>query len=515
MASWTDGYVTDIQYTSGFYRELSPVYLAYVCDLIGVRCPDFSQPYAYCELGCGQGFGTNILAAANPRGDFYAYDFNPAQIANAQSLVKAAGLKNMHFFERSFQELAEEPRETQPTFDVIVFHGIISWIMPEHFQHIITFVERRLKPGGLVYVSYNSLPGWTAMAPLQRLLCEHAKLNPCRSDQQLKEAVTFANELQEAGAYYFNANPTVKQRMEGLAKHNINYLAHEYLNQAWVLFYFSDIARELDRAKLTFAGSAYIFDNFEILSIPEKVRPILEKTRDPLFAQTIRDYANNQQFRRDMFIRGLNRLVPSEQRTRNIHTLFQLLQQPAAYPIKFTAPLGEVTAKTEVYEPIIRALETKAMTLGELLSLPSLKDISFAEVSQSLALLVGGGYAHPITDRQGRDFTRAQALNLAVAQRVLLGANDYTFLSAPAVGTGVPANFLDMCILLTTHGKSGKLRQDDVAEGIWKLMEQYGRHIVQEGKVLNIKEEALPVISAQVEEFFEKRLSMWKLLGIL
>ena len=46
MPSWTDGYVTDIPYTSGFYRELSPVYLSYLCDIIGVRAPDLSKPYS-------------------------------------------------------------------------------------------------------------------------------------------------------------------------------------------------------------------------------------------------------------------------------------------------------------------------------------------------------------------------------------------------------------------------------------------------------------------------------------
>lgn len=36
MPSWTDGCVTDIQYTSGFYREMAPAYLAFACTVMGL-----------------------------------------------------------------------------------------------------------------------------------------------------------------------------------------------------------------------------------------------------------------------------------------------------------------------------------------------------------------------------------------------------------------------------------------------------------------------------------------------
>src|SRR5690606_9249955 len=123
---------------------------------------------AYCELGCGQGFSTNLLSAANPDIDFYATDFNPAQIAGAQALCEAAGTKNVRFFDDSFAEL--EARPDLPKFDVIALHGIYSWIAKEHRDTIVRFIDKRLKPGGLVYISYNCLPGWSGPAPLRQLL---------------------------------------------------------------------------------------------------------------------------------------------------------------------------------------------------------------------------------------------------------------------------------------------------------------------------------------------------------
>lgn len=514
MPSWTDGYVTDIQYTSGFYRELSPVYLSYLCDIIGVRAPDVSKPYTYCELGCGQGFGSNLLAAANPLGSFYAYDFNPAQITNAQALAAAGGLKNIQFFERSFQELAEEPAHTQPIFDFIVFHGIISWIMPEHFQHIITFIQRRLKPGGLVYTSYNSLPGWTATAPLQRLLREHAKRRPGRSDEQLQEALGFVATLKEAGAAYFSANAAVHARLEKFSSLNKNYLAHEYLNEAWVLFYFADVARELERAKLTFAGSAHLFDNFNHLSVPEKVRPLMAQARDPIFAETIRDFAINQQFRRDLFVRGHNALNASEQTSRLRATSFQQLTQVTPGPLEFTVPLGKVTARPENYDPLVAALASRSITLGEALALPAFAGQTFAEVSQALAMLVGGGQAHPVQDKGRRDFAPAQALNQVVARKLLLGS-DYGFLSAPAVGTAVPAAFMDMCLVLALGGRTGKPKAPELVDALWRILEQYGRRLIKDGQTLHSREESLPEIESHVASFLEGKYALWKALGVV
>lgn len=514
MPSWTDGYVTDIQYASGFYRELSPTYLAYLCDLIGVRAPDIAKPFTYCELGCGQGLGSNLLAATHPNGAFYAYDFNPAQIANAQMLATAGGLTNIRFLERSFQELAEEPPHVEPLFDFIVFHGIISWIMPEHFQHIVTFLQRRLRPGGLVYASYNCLPGWTAMTPLQRLLREYAKQHPGRSDYQLREGLAFTNTLQQAGAAYFSANPGVPTRLEKLSGLNQNYLAHEYLNEAWVLFYFADVARELERAKLSFVGSAFLFDNFDHLCVPEKVRPLVKQARDPIFAQTIRDFAINRQFRRDLFVRGTNRIGMPEQTARLRQTTFQLLQDVVQSPLRFKVPLGEVTANPAQYDPVVKALRAKPASLGDVLTLPELAGRPFGEVSQTLAILVGDGLAHPVADRKLRSVSQAQALNRAVARRALLG-DDYAFLGAPAAGTAIPATFMDMCILLALSEKSGTPKQADIIDDVWRLLGQYGRRLIKKGVTLETRQDSAAELELQVSEFFTTKYPYWKTLGIL
>lgn len=65
--NWSSGYITDLQYTHGFYKELSPTHLRFAALSSGFRThTDIADGMAYCELGCGQGVTANILAAANP-----------------------------------------------------------------------------------------------------------------------------------------------------------------------------------------------------------------------------------------------------------------------------------------------------------------------------------------------------------------------------------------------------------------------------------------------------------------
>ncbi|RYZ90024.1 MAG: methyltransferase, partial [Moraxellaceae bacterium] len=83
---WTAGYVSDVEYTAGFYTEQAPGLLNFACILNGVEPVDTSKSFNYCELGFGRGLTVNVLAAANPQGRFYAADFNPAHVAGARQL---------------------------------------------------------------------------------------------------------------------------------------------------------------------------------------------------------------------------------------------------------------------------------------------------------------------------------------------------------------------------------------------------------------------------------------------
>lgn len=159
MTDWSAGYVTEVAYAYGPYINLAPQNLALAALAKGVAAPGLdASPLRVLELGCGQGYSANLIAAANPHVDYTAIDFNPGHVAGARALAAAADTPNVHFSEASFEEFVED--RSQGDFHVITLHGIYSWVSAENRAHIIRIAREKLRPGGLLYISYNCHPGW-------------------------------------------------------------------------------------------------------------------------------------------------------------------------------------------------------------------------------------------------------------------------------------------------------------------------------------------------------------------
>ena len=109
MADWGAGYVTDTAYVHDFCRVQTPAILSLAALSRNVAAAGGrGEPLSYCDLGCGQGFTANLVAAANPRAEVFAADFNPTHIAGARTLADAASLKNIRFREAGFDELLQD-----------------------------------------------------------------------------------------------------------------------------------------------------------------------------------------------------------------------------------------------------------------------------------------------------------------------------------------------------------------------------------------------------------------------
>jgi SAM-dependent methyltransferase len=309
MSSWASGYIADLGYIHGFYRELTPALLSFVALSRGQHGPEASSPLQYCELGCGQGVSMNLLAAANPQISFHATDFNPSQIAGARALAAEADLSNVTFYDTSFADFEDESGLPEQ-FDIITLHGIYSWINEDLRADIVNFISRKLKVGGLVYISYNCLPGSSATAPMRHLMYLNGKAQGGPTGSRLQPALDFVDAIQKSGAAYFRSVTGLAEQFEALKGKNHNYLAHEYFNDAWDLFYYSDVVHDLDAAKLTFVGSAAVLEQLDALNLTPEQQQIMASITDPVLRETVRDYMTNQNFRRDVFIKGPVALTP-------------------------------------------------------------------------------------------------------------------------------------------------------------------------------------------------------------
>lgn len=510
MADWSSGYVVDVDYTYGFYQELTPGLLGFLALLQGVQSPDLAAPsLTYCELGCGQGFSTNLLASANPHIQFHATDFNPGHIVGARSLAQSARLGNVHFYDDSFAEFLD--RSDLPDFDFITLHGIYSWISPENRQTIVEFIRRKLKPGGLVYISYNCMPGWASVMPLRRLLVEHAATQGTSNSLQsrVSASLAFADKLGSLDTRYFANHPKLAKRLEKLKGQNPNYVAHEYFNQDLTPFYFMDVAEELSEAKLTWIGPANALENLDELNLTKEQREFLSGIDNVALRQTTRDHIIDQQFRRDIFIKGPIRLPAHAVREKWLDMRFALSANGAKIPREAQGMRHTVKLQIAIYDPLIATLERGPKTVREIMNDPAFGQVSFNRLVQALTFLVALGTCHPCLPDHGLAERTLQTdrFNKAVAEQARV-ERKFGYFASPLTGGGIAVDRMGQLMWLARH-----VGEADTARFVEKVLSDAGQRLLKDGKPLSA-DEHLAEIRQRVADFEQDLLGVWINLGL-
>lgn len=435
MVEWNAGYVADVEYQPGFFRQQTPAHLDLVCLLNGVEPPDSGAGFAWCELGCGQGITASVVAAAAPEAAVHAVDFHPAHIARARTIATEAGLANIAFHECSFGDLADGAVPGLPAFDYVTLHGVYSWVGPEIKRAIVRFLARAVKPGGVVYITYNTVPGWAEQMPLQRMLLEHARDAGGRSDRAVLSALDFAQALLGAGAAAVGS-PTLFERLRD-PRTPASYLAHEYLNGAWQPLLHIDVVRDLGAAKLTYAGSAHLFSNEPSLMLTTGQREVLGAIANPALRESFADYCGVETHRCDVFVRGARPLTPA-QRDARLRDVGLALAEPLALPHTIEGQGTPIVLGKDVYAPIFAALEQGPCRVGDLLDLPGVRAAGAPSARQAVLALVGTGAAVPMTRPVSAVAAEsAVRFNRSQVAGVLAGRSPVAWLAGAVGGAGL------------------------------------------------------------------------------
>jgi hypothetical protein len=507
MTDWTAGYVADIGYTYGYYQELNPQRVKLAFLNAGLLAPEFGTA---CELGFGQGLSANLHAAASVC-SWHGTDFNPSQAGFAQELASVSG-SNAYLFDEAFDEFA---KREMPDFDYIGLHGIWSWISEENRQVIVDIIRKKLKVGGVVYISYNTLPGWGTFAPMRHLMTEHAKIIGAAGVgivSRIDGALDFTEKLLTTNPLFARANSLVIDKIKQIKSQNRHYLAHEYFNHDWQPMHFATLAKWMETAKLTYACSAHYLDHLDAVNLTAEQQAFLKDIHDPVFKQTVRDFMVNQQFRKDYWVKGARTLTPLEQAE-------QLRKQPfvmSAYrpdvSLKLSGSLGEATLTESIYAPVLDLMsDFKVRTLAQMEQL--IKSINFGQLSQAVLVLCGTGTFSAVQEEAA--ITKAKKHTDKLNTHLMLKArssNDINILASPVTGGGIGvARFHQLFVLAMQQGWK---KPEEWAVFVAQILAAQEQKIVKEGKALETQEEQLGELTTQAQEFSVKQLPILKALKI-
>ena len=246
-----DGYVEDIPYTFGYHPELDPARMQAVLRRAGFEPPEVA---AACELGYGQGMSLAIHAVAGGAA-WWGTDLIPSHAAHVRALVAGTDAR-LEAADQTFAVFCA--RDDLPQFDFIGLHGVWSWVSAANRERILELVARRLRAGGVLYVSYNALPGWAPMLPLREMMVAYAAALPAdlpRADR-IEAALRDAQMRVLRDPLVLEACPGIEAELRAIRHKGVAYLAHEFFNRDWAPMPPAQVAAAMRSVGLSFAAQA-------------------------------------------------------------------------------------------------------------------------------------------------------------------------------------------------------------------------------------------------------------------
>jgi ubiquinone/menaquinone biosynthesis C-methylase UbiE len=509
------GYISDVDYVPGFYGNMAPIAMSFIAAINRVRPPVGQPSFRYLELGSGLGRCLTTLAAANPNGQFTGVDFNRNHTLLIERDIEAGQLKNAKVITAGFDSLPDDLGE----FDFIALHGVYSWVSAAVREDIVKIAKKHLAKQGLLLVSYNAMPGWSALQPIRAILQQYALRRTGDSIQRITEALKYLKYIRDNKAQYFEDNPTVAEKVEMFVQQNPRYLAHEYLNEHWDTFYFFEVADDFKRAGLEFIGSLPPHENFWDLCVRPEFKDLFSTTTDRYVIETHKDFCANTAFRWDVYCREPIAMKSMEGRLESADQFyFRLMRSDIKFP--FPVNLGVVTAKAQgpVYEALAVLLATKGMKLSEILAAKDWGSITPLEIVSALDVgaCMGIFEVEAASVSLGKTIRPSGKLRLnnefnrqLLANNILTGRT--VSLASEMTGTGHILNDFNAAILheLIERGLPG------LAERVTEHVEKSGKELKKAGVKLATHEERVAAIQTICDAFFNTYFQDFVNIGII
>ena len=203
----------------------APERLALASILHGGPRPSLDT-YRVLELGCGNGANLLPLAYYRRHATFVGLDGALTQIEIADARKSALELSNIEFIHSNFSTAAQR---LWGQFDFIIAHGIFSWVTNDVRDALLELCAQHLRPGGLLYLNYNTRPGWNVRGMVREfLLAQTAGTTSLQMRAQAAQdvAAKIVSSLTIAEHPY---SQLMANEFRFVCENHVSYVAHEYL----------------------------------------------------------------------------------------------------------------------------------------------------------------------------------------------------------------------------------------------------------------------------------------------
>ena len=285
----------EVPYMAASFSNTHPEILAVTALQRGLDPPPLARARVL-ELGCARGANLVPMAWSMPGAELVGVDLSHRQIDEARAMAKAVGVSNVAFHAMDLRDLDE----SFGTFDYVVAHGLYSWVPPDVQEAVLEVCARRLSPNGIVYLSYNTFPGWHVSVMFREMVLYRIR-RIAEPAERLRETRSFLRFLADT------ARPEaslwailLKEQADYVEQASDWYLLHDDLEGENNPVYFSEMVERAAQHGLQYVTEERWGTADEIL--PPEVWKVIDRfAADRVEREQYLDFIRNNRFRRSLF----------------------------------------------------------------------------------------------------------------------------------------------------------------------------------------------------------------------
>jgi len=278
----------EVPYPSLPRPQSHPSRIAALAAIAGMAPPPVSR-WRMLEIGCGDACNLVPLAFEYPEGRFTGVDRAALPLAQGRDMAAKLGLANLELYDADLRDWKPDGE-----FDYIIAHGFYSWVPVEIRDRLLELCAAALSPGGVAYVSYNTLPG----GHLRRYVWDLLKFHTRRAASP-RIRIERAHEMARLVAALPVDDPgraAIRKEMENVLERGSEAIFHDDLSAINDPVYLMDFIGHAARHGLQYLGDAE--------PVRDDVRDLPWAVEDWLEARQYGDYLACRKFRESLLCRN-------------------------------------------------------------------------------------------------------------------------------------------------------------------------------------------------------------------
>ena len=291
----------DLGYLSQPFPYASAPYLESYARLLGLSPAPTSTARI---LEIGSSYGGNLISQAlfYPQATFTGIEIAPTQVSVGKTYIDQLGITNLDLLEGD----VNESHQHLGTYDYIIAHGFYSWVDEDTKNNFLRLCKEHLAENGILYMSYNTYPGWHKMDSVRALLdFANKDIDTLNHREKVRHGKTVASKLGALMLEYDtvkNQQASFLQSLRQTLQKQDCYVGHDHLEPVNTPVYFHQCMDHMAEH-----GFTYLCDCDLNLSFPdvydETLRTKLEELapHDPLAREQYIDFMLNTAFRKSLF----------------------------------------------------------------------------------------------------------------------------------------------------------------------------------------------------------------------